>query len=62
MQWMVRTGTDVVPVRVIRSKLLKRAGLDNIDPCRDLKLARTLEMRAVGGDESLCAIYDKKQT
>ena len=50
---VVHTCADVVPVRVVRSELLECAGLDDIHPCWDLELARTLEVGGVCGDESL---------
>ena len=46
-----RTGTDVEPVGVIRRELLVGARFYEVDPCRDLELARALEVGRVGGDE-----------
>ena len=32
------TGSDVVPVRVVRSQLLEGTGLDGVDPVGDLRI------------------------
>ena len=37
-----RTCADVVPIRIVRGKLLVRARLDEIDPIRNLELAGAL--------------------
>lgn len=47
------TGADVVPVGVVRSKLLLATGLDNVDPGGDLELTRALEVGRVGRDKVL---------
>jgi hypothetical protein len=49
------TCADVVPIWVVRCELLVCTCLDDVDPRRDLKFTRTLEVRGVCGDESLCA-------
>lgn len=43
----VLTGTDVVPVLVIRSHLLGDAGLDNVDPLGDRELASALQVSGI---------------
>ena len=55
-----RTSTDIVPVWIIRRKLLVRARFDNIDPSRDFKLARSLQMRRICGNKILCT--EKRST
>jgi hypothetical protein len=39
-----RTSANIVPVWIIRCKLLVRTSFDNIDPSWDLKFARSLQM------------------
>ena len=60
VQTRIRTCTNVVPVGVIRSKLLEGAGLDEINPGRHLELARTLQVGCVCGDEGLRTIPRRK--
>lgn len=47
----IRTSTDKVPVRVIGSKLLEGASLDQINPLGHLQLAGTLQVSSVRLDE-----------
>lgn len=47
------TGSDVVPVRVVRSQLLERTGLDGVDPVGNLQLSGSLQVRRVGSDERI---------
>lgn len=42
---------DVEPVRVIGSKLLVGASLDNVDPLGDLELTSALEIGGIGLDK-----------
>ena len=50
-----RTCADIVPVRVVGSELLVCAGLDDVYPCGDLELARTLKVGSVRGNECVRA-------
>ena len=50
-----RTSTNVVPIRVIWSKLLEVARLHDVHPCRHLQLSRPLQMGSVCNDESVRA-------
>lgn len=50
------TGADVEPVGVVRRELLLGTGLDDVDPGRDLELARALKVGRVGLDEVLSAV------
>lgn len=43
----VVTCTNVIPVGVIRSKLLESTGFDEVDPCWHLELAGALEVGGV---------------
>lgn len=45
------TSTDVVPVGVVRSKLLVDAGFDSVDPLGDHELVVVLQDIGIGGDE-----------
>lgn len=56
MSFLIVTSTNEEPVRVIGSKLLVGASLDNIDPLGDLELASALQVSRVGLDES-CNAY-----
>lgn len=56
-----RTCANVEPVRVIGRELLVRAGLDDVDPCRDLKLAGPLQVRGVRLDERIGTVGDDGQ-
>jgi hypothetical protein len=47
------TSSNVVPVRVVRSQLLERTGLDSVDPVGNLQLSGSLQVRRVGSDESI---------
>lgn len=42
---------DVKPVRIIGSKLLVGASLDNVDPLGDLELTSALEIGGIGLDK-----------
>jgi len=50
------TGSDVVPVGVVRSQLLERTGLDGVDPVGDFQLSGSLQVRRVGSDERISTV------
>ena len=47
------TCADVVPVLVVRRKLLEGSSLDKVGPLGNLDLADTLQVRSIGDDEVL---------
>ena len=49
-----RSGTNVVPIIAIRSKILEDTRLDSVSPNRKLKLVRVLQMVRICGDKGLC--------
>ena len=56
VQTRIRTCTNVVPIRVVRGKLLEGASFHEVHPSRYLEFARTLEVGCVCRDEGLRAI------
>lgn len=51
-----RTGASVIPIGIIRRKLLERTSFNEVNPDRNLEFSGALQVGSIGGDESLCAV------